>query len=117
MNDTIDEIEDNLFNAVNEGNIDRTEFYMQKMSAFEDLEEVKGKMLMAGARAGQLEVVKWIIEVYGVNLEEYGVDTLENIEEGRISNNESHVYDEIEKYLEKCGVFTNIEEMEVIEDI
>lgn len=117
MNDTIDQIEDNLFNAVNEGNIERTEFFMEKISAFEDLEEVKGKILIAGARAGQLEVVKWIIEVYGVNLEEYGVDTIENIEEGRISNGESNVYDEIEKYLEKCGVFTNNTEMEVIEDI
>ena len=118
MNETIDQIEDNLFNAVNEGNIERTEFIIEKISAFEDLEEVKGKILMAGARAGQLEIVKWIIEVYGVNLEEYGVDTLENIEEGRISSNgENNVYDEMEKYLEQHGVFIDTEEMELIEDI
>lgn len=114
MEDTVLEIEDNLTNAVNEGNINRTEFYMEKLSEYQDLEEIKGLILMAGARAGQLEIVKWIIEVYGVDLKKYGEDTLENIGEGFISN-ESDVYDEIEKYLEKRGIFTDNSEME--EDI
>ena len=108
MNDAIDQIEDNLINAVNTGNIDRTEFYMGKLSEYQDVEEIKGLILMAGARAGQLEVVKWIIEIYEVDLKKYGADTIENVEEGRISNYENHVYDEIEKYLEQHGIFVNI---------